>query len=91
MILQKQIVQSITFFGHPADILTTVYNEQGMKTYIKIDKTEMVVDAIKYIGAHKYKVLCKFPTDKITRENLIKTLNKLLDNKEIAEYTLQAI
>ncbi len=80
-------MQSIVFYKHPADIIEIEQKAGKTKSFIVVGNNRMSVQSIKYLGKDEYKVFCSFPTDKIHREHLINQLNKMLQNKEIKDYS----
>ncbi len=80
-------MQSIVFYKHPADIIEIEQKFGKTKSFIIVGTNRINVQSIKYLGKDEYKVFCSFPTDKIHREHLINQLNKMLQNKEIKDYS----
>lgn len=79
-------MQSVTFNGHPGDIIEAVTNHGGLKTYIQIGTNKLKIEAIKFLGNNQYKIFCKFPNNKEQRETIITALNKMLSINEITGY-----
>ena len=79
-------MQSITFNGHPGDIIEAVTNHGGLKTYIQIGTNKLKIEAIKFLGNNQYKIFCEFPNNKVQKENIIIKLNEMLAVNEITGY-----
>ena len=81
-------MQYIVFKDHPADLLRVRHSHDQIHTFLDVDKKNIKVTEIKYLGKNKFRLCGVFPTNKLERNSIIKTLTHMHAKGEIFEFRI---